>query len=242
MRIDSKRAMVGTIEDATTRGQRAAVSAAGALASNVTQIGGATPSATAFLPARITDGTAYYTNTGQTAGTAHFARITDATNTAAVIATINSLKVDASSIAGAVPSATNPLPVRLTDGAAFYAAASGAPNSPQFSTVTSASLGAGASVDLDHTAITGGTTGQLMGIDVSSAVPLKVEIKTVNAGTPTTRVVLFTQNGDYLTWRAPFKTFITQSGGATSRFRVTVTNRDNNQASDVYSTAFWDQI
>lgn len=39
-RIDSKRAQVGVIEDATTRGQRAAVSAAGALAGNITQVGG----------------------------------------------------------------------------------------------------------------------------------------------------------------------------------------------------------
>lgn len=212
------------------------------LPTNITQIGGATPSATVYMPSRLTDGTAYYSKTGQAAGTASYVQLSDQTNTASVIATINSLKVDASSIAGAVPSATNALPVRLTDGSAFYAAASGAPTSPIFSTVTSSALGAGSSVDLDHTAITGGQTGYLMGADVSSAVPLKVEIKTVNSGTPTTRVVLFTQNGDYLSWRAPYKSFITQAGGATSRFRVTVTNRDNSQASDVYSTAFWDQF
>lgn len=244
IRINANRALVGVIEDATTRGQRAAVSAAGALAQNLTQIAGAAPSATNTLPARLTDGTAYYTNTGQTAGTASFARITDATNTAAIIATINALKSDISSIAGAVPSATNPLPVRLADGASFYVASSSAPTSPQTSTVTSAALGAGASVDLDHTLITNGTTGQLMGVDVASTVPLKIEIKTVNSGgTATTRSVLFAPTYSGYQWRAPYKGFITQAGAATNaRFRVTVTNKDANTAADVYSTAMWDEV
>jgi hypothetical protein len=312
-RVDSKRAQVFVFEDATTRGQRAAVSAAGALSGNLTQIGGntvvtagvngtlavggttahdgaaasvlpeligayasaAAPSdvsadndavrvwalrngsqvvnlaqggalvagAASALPTRLSDGTAFYTNTGQTAGTAHFSRITDATNTAAVIATINALKVDLSSVAGAVPSATNPVPVRLTDGAAFYAASSGAPTSPQFSTVTSAALGAGASVDLDHTLITNGTTGHLHGVDVASTVPLKIEIKTVNSGgTATTRDVFFAPTYSAFMWRAPFKTYITQAGAASNaRFRVTVTNKDASVAADVYSTAFWDE-
>lgn len=38
-RVDSKRSQVGVIEDATTRGQRASVSAAGALHNNIAQIG-----------------------------------------------------------------------------------------------------------------------------------------------------------------------------------------------------------
>ena len=44
-RIDSKRAQIGVIEDATTRGQRAAVSAAGALSVNNAQVAGNTISA-----------------------------------------------------------------------------------------------------------------------------------------------------------------------------------------------------
>lgn len=214
------------------------------LPSNIVQIGGSAPGATAFLPTRLTDGTAYYSNTGQTAATAPFTRITDATNTAAVIATINALKEDISSIAGAVPSATNALPVRLTDGSSFYASASAAPASPQVSTVTSSALGAGASVDLDHTLITNGTTGRLDGVDVASTVPLKVEIKTVNgSNVATTRVVLFAPTYSGIQWRSPFKTYITQAGAAASaRFRVTVTNKDNATAADVYSTAYWDQV
>lgn len=62
-RIDSKRAQIGVLEDATTRGQRAAVSAAGALASNITQVAGATiaqghgTAATALRVELPTDGT-----------------------------------------------------------------------------------------------------------------------------------------------------------------------------------------
>lgn len=41
-RIDSKRAQIGVIEDATTRGQRATVSSAGGLGSNIIQINGTT--------------------------------------------------------------------------------------------------------------------------------------------------------------------------------------------------------
>lgn len=215
-----------------------------AVASNITQVGGSAQSGTNGLSVRITDGTAYYTLTGQTAATAPYSRITDATNTAAVIATINSLKTDLSSVAGAVPSATNPVPVRLTDGAAFYASGTGAPTSPQFGTITSAALGAGASVDLDGAVITNGTTGQLMGFDCSSAVPLKIELKTVNSGgTATTRDVFFIPTNSNLMWRTPYKTFITQAGAATNaKFRVTVTNRDQTTASDVYATIFWDQV
>jgi hypothetical protein len=62
-RMDSKRAQVGVIDDATTRGQRTAVSSAGALSSNITQVAGATISqgngtaATAIRVALPTDGT-----------------------------------------------------------------------------------------------------------------------------------------------------------------------------------------
>lgn len=59
-RINANRAQVFVGEDATTRGQRWSVSAAGALAANITQIGGATQSATAPLFVRLTDGTTAY--------------------------------------------------------------------------------------------------------------------------------------------------------------------------------------
>jgi hypothetical protein len=99
-RIDSKRAQVGVIEDATTRGQRAAVSAAGALSANITQVGGSTHSATVPLFARMTDGTAVYSKTGQTAATASFAQLSDQTTAVGVIAGTTALKTDLSSVAG----------------------------------------------------------------------------------------------------------------------------------------------
>lgn len=215
-----------------------------ALKSDLSSIAGTAPGATSFVPSRLTDGTAYYTNTGQTAGTSIFGRINDGTTTAGVIVGTTALKTDMSSIVGAVPSATNPLPVRLADGAAFYSAVSEAPVAPTVSTVTSAALGAGASVDLNHTLIANGTTGRLAGIDVASTVPLKIEIKTVDgADSPTTRVVLFAPTYSGIQWRSPYPTYITRAGAAANtRFRVTVTNKDNNTAADVYSTCFFDVI
>ena len=209
---------------------------------NLTQIGGATQSATVPLPTRLTDGTAFYANTGQTAGTSVFSRINDGTTTAGVIAGTTALKTDMSSIVGAVPSATNPLPVRLADGAAFYTAASGALVLPKFSTKTSAALGAGASVDLTHY-VTSGKTGQLAGVDVTSTVPLKIVINTELTAAKTTRVVLFSQPYLAMQWRSPYKTYITQvSADATSGFSVTIKNMDSAVAADCYSTAFWDEV
>lgn len=213
-----------------------------AVASNITQIGGAAQSQTNPLSIRQTNGTTFLANLGETAATGNFIRLTDATNTAAIIGTINALKTDFSSIAGAVPSAANPVPVRLTDGAAFYGAGSSAPTLPVYSTKTSSALGAGASVDLTHY-VASGKTGHLMGIDIASTVALKVIINTEVTAAKTSRVVLFTPAGIPIQWRTPYKTFITQaSGDATSGFSVTITNKDGTVAADVYSTGYWDAV
>jgi hypothetical protein len=141
-----------------------------------------------------------------------------------------------------VPGATNALPVRLTDGAAFYSASSAAPTAPTYSTQTSSALGAGASVTTTHY-VTSGKTGQLMGVDAGSTVPCKVVINTVVTGSATGRVVIFTQSFQVYQWRAPFKTFITRaSADASSGFSVTFTNKDAATAADVYSTAYWDEV
>ncbi len=241
-RVNANRAQVFTLEDSGTRGQRLAVSAAGAAAMNLTQVGGATHSATVPVFARMTDGTVVYAKTGQAAGTAAFAQLSDQTNTVSVIAATNALKTDISSIAGTAPSATVPLPVRLTDGAAFYSAGSPAPTLPKFSAKTSAALGAGASVDLTHY-VTSGKTGQLAGLDVSSTVPLKVIINTEVTASKTARVVLFSQPYTPLQWRSPYKTYITQaSADATSGFSVSLKNMDSSVAADVYSTGYWDEV
>lgn len=151
--------------------------------------------------------------------------------------------VNITQVLSAAPSATNPLPVRLADGAAFYNAASSAPTSPQFGTLTSASLGAGSNVDLTTAAITNGKTGRLAGIDFSSTVPCKLIVSTVLTSTPTTRVILFVEPYVALSWRPPFSTYITQVGnGSTNFFRVNVTNKDASSAADVYATIFWDEV
>jgi hypothetical protein len=228
------------ITDATNTA--AVIATINSLKTDFSSIAGVVPGATSFVPARLTDGSAYYTNTGQTAGTSVFSRINDGTTTAGVIVSTTALKVDLASIIGSVPGATNPVPVRITDGAAFYSAASSAPTDPKYSTQTSAALGAGSNVRLNHY-VTSGKTGQLIGIDSGSTVPCKVEIQTILTGTPTTRVVLFTKPYEVYQWRAPFKTFITRaSADATSGFSVTITNKDASVAADVYSTGYWDEV
>lgn len=241
-RIDIKRAQVLVMEDATTRGQRLAISAAGAAASNITQVSGAAQSATNPLFIRMTDGTAAISNLGQTGATGQFVRLNDGTTTAAVTASLTALKVDLVGRNGTIDSATNPISVRLTDGSAFYASASAAPVSAQFSTQTSAALGAGANVDLQTADITTAKTGRLDGIDVASTVPLKIIISTVSASTPTTRVILFSAPYSGIQWRAPFQTYITQAGGTNNKFRVNLTNKDASVAADVYATFFWDEV
>jgi hypothetical protein len=99
-RINANRAQIIVGEDAATRANKWAISAAGALSQNLTQIGGATPSATVFLPARLTDGTAYYTRTGQTQATGVYSAISDGTTVAGVIAGTTALKTDTSSVGG----------------------------------------------------------------------------------------------------------------------------------------------
>jgi hypothetical protein len=118
----------------------------------------------------------------------------------------------------------------------------GSPTSPQFSTQTSAALGAGSNIDVQTVDITTGKTGRLAGIDIASTVPLKAIISTVAASTPTTRVVLFAQPYSNLQWRSPFATYITQAGGTNNKFRVNVTNKDASVAADVYATFYWDEV
>lgn len=228
------------ITDATTT--VGVIVATTALKTDLSSIAGTAPSATSAVPSRLTDGTAYYAKTGQTAGTAAYAQLSDQTNTVSVIAATNALKVDLSSIIGTVPGATNPIPVRLTDGAAFYSGASAAPASPHKATATSSALGAGSTATMNHY-VTNGKTGQLIGMDVASTVPLRVQISTAITGSPTSVVVLFAPPFTGLQWRAPYKTFITQAAAdSTSGFQCVVKNLDPSVAADVYSTGYWDEI
>lgn len=116
--------------------------------------------------------------------------------------------------------------------------------SPQFDydATLGASLGAGASVDIDFADITTAKTGQLAGLDLWSAAPLKVIIKTVTGGVGTAKDAFGTRPGESKSWRPPHQSFITRAAaGAGNFFRATVTNLGS-QASDVHATAFWDEV
>ena len=168
--------------------------------------------------------------------------VTLASDEDTVNVTAANLQVDVNQIIGSAPGAANPLPVRLTDGAAFYQAAGDAPGDPQYGTQTSAALGAGSNVVLNHY-VTSGKTGQLQGVDAGSTVPCKVEILTIVTGTPTVRSVFFTKSFEVLQWRSPHRTYITQaSSDTTTGFGVRVTNKDAAVAADVYSTAYWNEV
>ena len=110
---------------------------------------------------------------------------------------------------------------------------------PKLSTLSSVALAAGASVDLDATAITTATTGKLRAVTVAASVPLKAEIKTVD-GAAVVRDVVFTSDA-MLTfrWTAPDRGYITVVGGAGKLFRVTLTHLDTVDAADVSATIYW---
>lgn len=212
-----------------------------ALKVDLSSIIGSVPSATNPIPVRPTNGSAFLANLGEAAATGQFVRLTDGTDTAEIITTVNSLKVDVSSYLGAVVAVANPIAVRLSDGGSFYSASSGAPVDPKFSTQTSGALGAGSSATVTHY-VTSGKTGRLVGVDAGSTVPCKVVVNTVLTGTPTAVLVLFTQPYQVYQWRAPAKSYITRaSADASSGFSVTFTNKDAAVAADVYSTAYWDE-
>jgi hypothetical protein len=63
--------------------------------------------ATLVNPAQLVDATGKVAPAGEAVGNAPFTKVTDGTNTAAVIGTINSLKADLSSVAGTVTSVTS---------------------------------------------------------------------------------------------------------------------------------------
>lgn len=239
-RIDSKRAQILVVEDATTRGQRLAVNASGASSSNITHYGGTATTlgqkaSSASIPVVIASDQSSQTVDTELPAAAVLGDATANPTVPGVGAYLmgwNGTTWDRVDTAN-----TGRLQVDIVSGAS-----SGAPTSPQISTQTSAALGAGASVDLQTADITTAKTGRLAGVDIASTVPLKVIISTVAASTPTTRVVLFTQPYSNLQWRSPYSTYITQAGGTNNKFRVNVTNKDASIAADVYATFFWDEV
>jgi hypothetical protein len=123
------------------------------------------------------------------------------------------------------------------------------PVSPQVDYATSASLGAGLSVDLDATTIAAATTGKLMRVLVGSSVPCKWEIKTRDGAVQVVRAVIYTagvSGGRPSEFYKPVtKEGITLAGaGVDENFRVTVTNLGTqvSEAADVHTTIEWDEV
>ena len=111
---------------------------------------------------------------------------------------------------------------------------------------TVAALAAASSTDLDSAQISVGTTGQLIGLIISSSVPLKAILKTLlNAAESADKAVFFTQAANNQPILMPSKLFFTQAydaGVGLDGFRVTVTNLDGTAASDVYCTFLYDEV
>lgn len=118
-----------------------------------------------------------------------------------------------------------------------------APASPKVSPLTSTALAAGGSVTVFGTAISA-TTGRLAQVIVASSVPCKWEIATSANGSTiaSTPAVMFT-SAALLTerWTAPHPNYVTRASGGGACFAVKITNMDNNNAADVYTTLLWDE-
>ena len=111
---------------------------------------------------------------------------------------------------------------------------------------TAATVAAAANVDLDSTQISVGLTGQLVGLIITSSVPVKATLKTVtNAADGPDLAVFFVQAGDTKIFKMPAKRFFTvahDAGAGFDGFRVNILNVDNTQAADVYVTFLYDEV
>ena len=110
------------------------------------------------------------------------------------------------------------------------------PTNPATTYVTSASLAAGASVNLD-TADIGAK--KLNAVQVWASVPFKAEVRLISNGTPDTNPRVIGGGAAYTSFnfKTPHRNYFTLTSTAgTDAFRVGVTNLDNNTAADVYAT------
>jgi hypothetical protein len=114
-----------------------------------------------------------------------------------------------------------------------------APISPKFQSFSQTDLAAGASIDFTTAAVPVNRVGKIVSVTVASSVGLKAEVKTIVAGVPVIRDVIFTSSMRLTEqWFSPHADFI--SAPASSQFRVTLTNRGID-AVNVYCTIYWDE-
>jgi hypothetical protein len=122
---------------------------------------------------------------------------------------------------------------------------SGGPSSAKFAQGSSAALAAGATGTVAFTAITNAKTGQLDRVLVSSSVPIRAEIQSVDdpgTGTITAGVVFTSAAMLNERFDPPFDTYFTRTSTGTAKFQAVIKNMDNVLAADVYATGFWDEI
>ena len=115
---------------------------------------------------------------------------------------------------------------------------------PQVTSVTSASLAAGASATLDSAQLTANMTGRLWGVRVVCAALFKAEVYTVMNGVPSAIKGLGISHGGHWEFRPPHPSFLTVPASATAGldgFRVLVTNLGVVDASDVSCLFFFDE-
>ena len=115
--------------------------------------------------------------------------------------------------------------------------------SPKVTYVTTATVAAGSSVDLDSDQIGSGLTGKLLGMVVSSSVPFKATLQTVQNAVATNKVTGFSMDRKW-DWKTPARDFIQQAqdaGAGFDGFRATVLNLDTSEAADVYAAFFFDE-
>lgn len=111
---------------------------------------------------------------------------------------------------------------------------------------TASGLAAGASADLDGTAIGVGKTGKLLAVDMGSSAACKWEIKARDGGGAITKVILYTSGlaGQRPSdrWDAPSPDFVSLAyASGDENFRVTVTNLDAHNAADASVSMSWDE-
>jgi hypothetical protein len=119
--------------------------------------------------------------------------------------------------------------------------------SPITDALTASALAAGASANLDGTAVGVGKSGKLHKVYVGSTAPCKWAILLRDGAVLISVGVLFTggisSNDPTREWVPPDKSFDTiVYGNGDENFRVVATNLDGSHAADVYTTIYWDEV
>lgn len=143
--------------------------------------------------------------------------------------------------------------VTIPNYAAIYGASAGVtqvtidemptlPGTPRRTHVTSLTLAAGASVDLDSDAITVGLTARLIAVVVSGTVAFEATLKTVADAVEDDVITARNAFGGTEPLAIPNGNFVTVLGTVAvglDAFRISITNCDVNVSGDVAATFFW---